>query len=175
MDTQDFSELVLPFVKTSSFSASYDVLCKVNTLFYKELKPEIVLQSVQKWFQDKSARFFWEHTNVYYLSSVRVNNSIEFNIVTSSNGSDEESHLGIVSFNDDNTVSMSIHSDENDKSIVSRSFSDIKSLEMLKTIFIDNDFHSVSDDDDEDDDDDDKEDNEEVNDDDEDDDSEEDD
>ena len=81
------------------------------------------------------------------MNSGRVNSSVYFAIITSnSRGSDEEVHKGIVSFNDDTTVSMCITSEPNeDGEIVSRTFPDIKTLEMLKTIFIDNNFHSYDD------------------------------
>ena len=81
------------------------------------------------------------------MNSGRVNSSVHFTIITSnSHGSDEEVHKGIVSFNDDNTISMCITSEPNeDDEIVSRTFPEIKTLEMLKTIFIENNFHSYDD------------------------------
>ena len=166
MNHEIFSELVLPFLKVSTSTVEYDVLCKVNKLFNKELKTEQDTQLVDEWFRDESVDFFDNH-GIYYLNSERINSSVHFTIITTnSHGSDEEVHKGIVSFNDDTTVSMCITSEENeDGEIVSRTFPDIKTLEMMKTVFIENNFHSYDDegesddeenDDDEDDEDDDE-------------------
>jgi hypothetical protein len=151
MNHVDFSELVLPFLKVETSTAAYDVLCKVNKLFNTELKTERDTQSAEKWFR-KSAEFF-DDQSIYYLDSARINSSVHFTIITcNSRGSDEETHKGIVSFNNDNTVSMCVTSEANkDGEIVSRTFPNIKSLDMLKTIFIENNFHSYDDDEDEDD------------------------
>ena len=146
MDHENFSELLFPFLKVSTSTATMSTLCKVNKLFNKELKTDRDIQLVEEWFRDESLDFF-DNYGIYYLNSGRVNSSVYFAIITSnSRGSDEEVHKGIVSFNDDTTVSMCITSEPNeDGEIVSRTFPDIKTLEMLKTIFIDNNFHSYDD------------------------------
>ena len=146
MDHENFSELLFPFLKVSTSTATMSTLCKVNKLFNKELKTDRDIQLVEEWFRDESLDFF-DNYGIYYLNSGRVNSSVYFTIITSnSRGSDEEVHKGIVSFNDDTTVSMCITSEPNeDGEIVSRTFPDIKTLENMKTIFIDNNFHSYDD------------------------------
>ena len=143
MNHEIFSELVLPFLKVSTSTASFNILSKVNKLFYKELKTERDIQSVEEWFRDKFEEFVWEEeTGIYYLSSERINSSVQFQFITSCSGTEEEKHIGTVSFNDDNTLSMFITSDESNTNIISRTFSNITTLDMLKSIFIDNEFHS---------------------------------
>ena len=146
MDHENLSELILPFLKVSTSTATMNTLCKVNKLFNKELKTARNTQLIEEWFRDESVDFF-DNYGIYYLNSGRVNSSVHFTIITcNSHGSDEEVHKGIVSFNDDTTVSMCITSEPNeDDEIVSRTFPEIKTLEMLKTIFIDNNFHSYDD------------------------------
>ena len=140
MYNDDLFELILPFIKISISATTYDILCSVNKLFYKELKNDRDIQYVEEWFRNKSEYFFWENTSIYYLNSMRINNSVEFRIITSCRGTKEEEHLGIVSFNDDRTITMSIIDTNTNKE--NKSFSNIKTLKMMKKILINNNFHS---------------------------------
>lgn len=137
MDHTNFCELILPFLKVETSIAEYDVLCKVNKFFNKELKTEHNIKLIEGWFRDKSADFFKTHC-IYYLNSERINSSVHFTIMTTHPySSDEEVHKGILSFNDDSTISMCITFEVNkDDEIVSRTFSNIKSLDRMKSIIL---------------------------------------
>ena len=137
MDHANFCELILPFLKVETSIAEYDVLCNVNKYFNKELKTEHNIKLVEKWFRDKSADFFKNH-QIYYLNSERINSSVHFTIMTTHPySSDKEEHKGILSFNDDRSVSMCITFEVNkDDEIVSRTFSNIKTLDRMKSIIL---------------------------------------
>ena len=144
----DFSELVLPFLKVSTTTAAYNVLCKVNKLFNRELKYERDIKNARMWFRKDAKRFFSKNTDIHYRKSIRVNNTINFTFLTGSSFGDD--HEGTLTFNADKTVSLCITSGDHDDddnfyqaiSFVSRTFPNVKSLEMMKKIFIVNDFHS---------------------------------
>ena len=149
MNPEDFSQLLFPFLKISTSTATLNILCKVNKRFHEEFNTECNIHSVDEWFRNSAEQFLFKNTANYYHDSTRVNQSIQFSLLTGRND-DAEVHDGIVSFNDDNTVSMCITSgvhneDEDtvsDTPFVSRTFPNIKSLEMIKDIFRNNRFHS---------------------------------
>jgi hypothetical protein len=149
MNLQDIAEIVYPLLKISTSAATLSILCKVNKRFYKEFNTECNIQSVDEWFHNNAEEFLFKNTANYYRESLRVNQSIQFSLLTGRND-DAEVHEGIVSFNDDKTVSMCItsgeHNDDDiyvsDTPFVSRTFPNIKSLEMIKNIFRNNRFHS---------------------------------
>ena len=152
MNPEDFSQLLFPFLKISTSTATLNILCKVNKRFHEEFNTECKIQSVDEWFRNSANQFLYKNTVNYYRDSVRVNQSIQFSLLTGRND-DAEVHEGIVSFNDDKTVSMCITSGEHNEEedfvnedtpppFVSRTFPDIKSLEMMKDIFRNNQFHS---------------------------------
>ena len=57
MNSDDFCELILPFLKVETSIVKYDVLCKVNKLFNKELKTERDIKNIHMWFNTHTKRF----------------------------------------------------------------------------------------------------------------------
>jgi endonuclease III-like uncharacterized protein len=57
MNSDDFCELILPFLKVETSIVKYDVLCKVNKLFNKELKTECDIKNIHMWFNNHAKRF----------------------------------------------------------------------------------------------------------------------
>ena len=57
MDHENLSELILPFLKVSTSTATMNTLCKVNKLFNKELKTECDIKNIHMWFNNHAKRF----------------------------------------------------------------------------------------------------------------------
>lgn len=147
MNNVDICELVFPLLKLSASTASYNALCKVNKLFYKEFNTERIIRFVDEWFCNYAKLFLRNNTSNLFRNSIRVNNFVQVSFLTGRKD-DAEIHHCLISFNDDNTITMRIltgeyNYDESFSAYVTRTFPNIKSLEMLKSIFRVNKFNSV--------------------------------
>lgn len=143
MNDIDICNLVLPLVKTSSSLSTFNILCKVNKLFYKEFISQHNIELLYKWFHNNAPSFFRKNTCAYCVQTLLIDSSIHFMVITSERGGYEKEHSGILSYSDDNSFSMKISSEYDDDEIDDslKFFSNIKSLKMLKRILSDDKFH----------------------------------